>query len=366
MSLRRIHIPTQSPYEVLIEPGLINNPQVIIETLNSTGAKRFVLISDDKLLALYAEPLCLALKQSGLTIDLVSFHANENTKTRETKVQLEDKLFKLACQRDTGLIALGGGITTDIVGFLAATYMRGIPVVYIPTTLLAMVDASVGGKTGVNTDHGKNTVGAFCQPSAVLIDPTVLSTLPKNIFCDGMAEVIKHALLADPELLALIENQSEAILNGDPNVLTPLIVRNVEIKRDFVIGDEQDKSLRQCLNLGHTIAHALEAESGFELSHGQAVAQGLILETAFGETLGITQNGLSERIRKVLAFYQLGELNIETIDSEKLITRMTHDKKNLDHKIHMVFIRDVGELLETKSITIDAAKLKKQLALIQN
>ncbi|MBL8960453.1 MAG: 3-dehydroquinate synthase [Gemmatimonadetes bacterium] len=230
----------------------------------------------------------------------------EATKTRATWQALTDWLLGERCGRDTTVIALGGGVVGDLAGFVAATFMRGIPVVQVPTTLLAMVDASVGGKVGVDTEHGKNLVGAFHQPAAVVIDPTVLQTLPPAEFRAGMAEVIKHGVIADVGYFDRSIAAARAIL-GVPaaevdwtaHTLTRLVSDSVRIKASIVAQDPREApgGIRQSLNFGHTIGHAVEGLMDFRVPHGHAVSIGMVLESALGETLGVTAAGTTEIIR---------------------------------------------------------------------
>src|SRR3990167_800609 len=220
--MTKLIVNTKKSYPIYIEDNLLSTGELIIQHCQRL-ANTWIIIADAKLTELYAKPLLKKLQQTNSNTYLLNFPACEANKTREQKQLLEDELLRLGCGRDICLIALGGGVTTDLVGFLAATFCRGIPVIYIPTSLLAMVDASIGGKTGVNTPVGKNLIGCFYQPNAVFIDPTVLKTLPKNLFCDGIAEVIKHALLADPQLIQLLQQQAHAILNLDTRLLIEMI-----------------------------------------------------------------------------------------------------------------------------------------------
>ena len=234
----------------------------------------------------------------------------EATKTRAAWQALTDWLLGERCGRDTTIIALGGGVVGDLAGFVAATFMRGIPVVQVPTSLLAMVDASVGGKVGVDTEHGKNLVGAFHQPAAVVIDPTVLQTLPPHEFRTGMAEVIKHGVIADAGYFDQGVSTARAVLDVAPGqvdwtspALTALVRDSVRIKASIVAQDPREApgGIRQSLNFGHTIGHAIEGLMDFRLPHGHAVSIGMVLESALGEQLGVTAPGTTEAIRSRVA-----------------------------------------------------------------
>ena len=336
-------INTSLSYPIYIEPNLLTDCSLIIQHCQKL-ASTWVIIADEALLTLYAKPLQQALQQTNPHCHLLSFAACEANKTREQKEILEDELFYLGCGRDTCLIALGGGITTDLVGFIAATFCRGIPVIYIPTSLLAIVDASIGGKTGVNTPIGKNLIGSFYQPSAVFIDPLVLNSLPKHLFYDGMAEVIKHALLADNILIELLQTQTAAILNLEPAVLTTMITHSLQVKKQLVEVDEKELTgPRQLLNLGHTLAHALETVSNYQLSHGQAVSIGLVIETELALKLGICQPALLTLITALLFLYQLPTQLPKHYPLSGLIAALSHDKKNKAQQIHFCFLQKSGE-----------------------
>lgn len=294
-----------------------------------------IIIADTNL-KIHAEQL-----QQTLQCEVIYITADEQHKTREYKQQIEDQLFELQCDRHTNIIALGGGITTDFVGFIAATFYRGLPLTLIPTSLLAMVDACIGGKTAVNTPFGKNLIGSFYPAEKVLIDPTVLQTLPKNYFYDGMAEVIKHALLADNKLVELLTIQYEKILTQDNALLAQLIDNNIEIKQQFVMNDEQDKGKRQLLNFGHTIGHALEIASNHELTHGQAVALGMLAELSIGVQQKITPKLLFEQTKQLLTKYHLPVSTKTNMDAT--LSALSYDKKKQDKTIQCSLLEAIGK-----------------------
>lgn len=358
-----ITVQTTNPYDITIEQGLLLSPQKIIEQCIKL-ATNFIIIADENIIELYAEPLQKSFIDRGLNCYVLPFSASEENKSREYKYRIENEMLALNFQRDTCMIAVGGGITTDMAGFVAATYCRGIPIVYIPTSLLAMVDASVGGKTGVNTEYGKNLIGCFKQPDAVFIDPLVLKSLPREIFCDGMAEVIKHALLADHDLAHLLKNKAQLILNLDLKLLSEIIQRNCEIKRDIVIQDETEKGLRQLLNLGHTFAHALEKMTGYSISHGQAVAWGLLFEAKLAVQLNIADQSLADRIKNLLSKFDLLQNAELIVDKKAMLQAFKLDKKNKNDKIHFVFLSDIEKPYtknDTYSFVVDDVVLEKHL-----
>lgn len=343
MSTISLPIELDPAYEVCIKSGLLKQASIIRDYCKPL-ASCWVIVADDQLVDTYADKLYQDLKKHNAHTYLLTIHATESTKTRSTKLELEDQLFQLGCDRDTCLIALGGGITTDVVGFTAATFNRGIPVIYIPTTLLAMVDASVGGKTGVNTDYGKNLIGQFYQPSAVVIDPDVLQTLPAPIFAEGMAEVIKHALLADSELWYQLRQHHRSTEQLAPDRVQHMIARSITIKKELVEQDEyEQRGPRQLLNLGHTVAHAIERVSHYTLRHGEAVALGLIVEAYIAVGSNIAPSHLPDKIKELLATYQLPTQLSTAYATDELIDAMRYDKKNQANAIHCCLLADIGQ-----------------------
>ncbi len=285
-------------YPILIEPGLLERAAELL-------AARFpgrvpAVICDSNLAMLHGAALAESLRARGLDCgDPVVFPAGEASKSRERKAMLEDELFARGLGRDTVVLALGGGVTGDLAGFVAATYARGVPLVQLPTSLLAMVDSSIGGKVAVDVPWGKNLVGAFHQPALVLIDPAVLRTLPPEQFTAGMAEVVKHGVIRDREFFELLEQRAEGIA-GDERLLTGLIARNCRIKAAVVEADEREGNLRQILNFGHTIGHALETLSGYRWLHGQAVAAGMAIEAELAARLGLMPSAEVARLDALL------------------------------------------------------------------
>jgi 3-dehydroquinate synthase len=268
----------------------------------------------------------------------------ESSKTRETWAHLTDSLLSLAFGRDSALIGLGGGVVGDLTGFVAATYMRGLPYILVPTTLLAMVDASVGGKTGVNAPQGKNLIGAFHPPAGVLADPLALLTLPEREYRNGLAEAVKHGLVADADYFGWLETEVPAILRRDPDVLARLIRRSVEIKAAIVSEDERESGQRAVLNAGHTVGHALERASQYQLAHGEAVSLGLVVECEIGEQAGIAQAGLRQRVASLLQQFGLPVRPPRSISQTALLEGMQLDKKNREGRIHLALAHAVGSI----------------------
>ncbi len=263
-------------------------------------------------------------------IDTLSFPAGELHKTRDTWGRLSDELIALGCARDTTIVALGGGVVGDVAGFVAATYMRGVPVVQVPTSLLAMVDASIGGKTGVDTPQGKNMVGSFHPPATVVVDPQTLATLALGDLRTGLAEAIKHGVIADSAYFGSVARSIPEVLSGGTgtsDALPALIVRSIEIKAEIVSRDEREGGLRKILNFGHTIGHAVEMLSNFGVAHGEAVAIGMAVETRMAELAGYAAPGTFGAVVGVLDAAGLPTRRPREISAERVIELTRSDKK---------------------------------------
>ncbi len=316
-----------------IEFGSLNRQVSFLKGL----ASKFAIITDDRVKELYGD----TFKGSGLDIEVFSFPGGELYKTRETKAELEDQLLERGFGRDSCVIALGGGVVCDVGGFLAATYCRGVPLVMMPTTLLAMVDASIGGKTGVNVPQGKNLIGAIYQPKKVIIDTSVLKTLPQKELSCGIVEMIKHGLIADAGFFEYLEENYAQIL--ELNLLEKAIEESCRIKKEIVEKDEKEMGLRRLLNFGHTIGHALEKLTHYHLSHGEAVAVGLLVESYISYELGFLEHEVVSRIKKILVHYQLPLQFSYRFSSDAIIEAMRTDKKSLKGTPRFALIKGVGE-----------------------
>jgi 3-dehydroquinate synthase len=279
---------------------------------------------------------------------VLAIPAGETNKTREVWARLTDQMLAGGYGRDSAVIALGGGVVGDLAGFVAATFMRGIPVVQIPTTLVGMVDASIGGKTGVDTPAGKNLVGAFHPPAAVVIDPQTLVTLPLREMRAGIAEIVKHGVIADEAYLRLVASKVPKVLSAGSgqasDSMLALIVPSVEIKADIVSRDEREGGLRKTLNFGHTIGHAVELVSGYSLLHGEAVAIGMALEGRLAEKIGLAKAGTAATISRTLADAGLPTELPDGIDRKALIDAMRTDKKGLSGKTRFALPLRIGAM----------------------
>jgi 3-dehydroquinate synthase len=308
-----------------------------------------VMIADATVLGLYRSG---GLGTPAWEVETLTFPAGEQSKSREWWARLTDALLELGVARDSALIALGGGVAGDLAGFVAATYMRGLPYLQVPTTLLSMLDASVGGKTGVDTPQGKNLVGAFHPPACVISDPLTLTTLPEREYRSGMAEAVKHGLIADADYFAWIETQTASLTRRDPGALTRLIARSVEIKAEVVSQDERESGRRAILNAGHTTAHAVEQVTGYQVAHGEAVALGLIAECEMAEQLGIAPPGLRLRVSRLLVQLGLPERLAVRLDPEAILKAMSRDKKNRAGQVHFALPSGLGEMQHASGWTM--------------
>ena len=324
-------------YPVYVEPGaLARLEEFIAEHLD---VARTTLIADGTVFALLQTGRLGRNPWSGSSL---TFPAGEASKSREQWARLTDALLADGFGRDGGIIALGGGVAGDLAGFVAATYMRGLPYLQVPTSLLAMLDASVGGKTGVDTPEGKNLIGAFHPPQAVVADPRVLATLPDRDYRGGMAEAVKHGLIADAEYFAWMEREAEALLRREEAALTRLVRRSVEIKADVVSGDEREAGRRAILNAGHTVAHALERVTAYAIPHGEAVALGLVAECALAEVMGLAPSGVAARVSALLSRLGLPVRLTQPLDVDRLIAGMASDKKNRSARVRFALARRLG------------------------
>jgi 3-dehydroquinate synthase len=311
-------------YHVTIGAGLRHDFAALIA--EAAPAHHFAIVSDDEVAPHYGAPLAAGLGRHGRA-SVHRMRVGEAHKTRDTWARLTDDLLAAGCGRDTTVVALGGGIVGDVGGFVAATYMRGVPVVQCPTSLLAMIDASVGGKTGVDTAAGKNLVGAFHPPAAVLIDVETLRTLPAAHRRAGLAEAIKHGVVTDAGYFARVEALLPLLLDGDASATLELVARSVEIKAGVVRADPRETGLRKTLNFGHTIGHAIEQASGYALLHGEAVAIGMVLEARLAERIGVAAPGTSREIERVVRAAELPVARPATLSAQAVLDATRHDKK---------------------------------------
>ena len=348
-----IRIPVTTPsrsYEVLIGIGLLARAG---ETLgNLFGTKRAFVVTVPPVRKRWAKVLVRSLTAGGIETLLLEMPDGERAKRLATLEKLAEKLVRRGADRGATLVALGGGVTGDVIGFLASTYMRGVDVIQVPTTVVAQVDAAIGGKTGVNLVSGKNLLGTFHQPRAVLVDPMVLATLPERQYRAGLYEALKCGIIGDVGLFRLFEERHKEILARDEAVVEKVIADSVRLKASVVSADEREGGLRQVLNLGHTIGHALEAETGYKvLLHGEAVGWGLLAATHIALSTGKLDSVTAGRIMN--AVLGLGELPRMNVKTAGILKRLTFDKKTRQGVVHFILPREIGKV----EITSDVGEL---------
>ncbi len=340
---RTLTVALQSPYEIEIGSGILQNAAFL--DFCRKQARRLVIVTDSTTAQLYGRKVEAALVDAQPL--LIEIPAGEANKTREIKQLVENQMLAAGCGRDTCILALGGGVVSDLAGFVGATYCRGIPVVYAPTTLLAMVDASVGGKTGVNTPHGKNMIGAFHQPRRVFMDVDCLETLPLSEIDNGMAEMLKHALIRDAkqftELTANARRNNERHwLLEDSKKLVARVAASVQIKKDIVEQDERDVGMRQLLNFGHTIGHAVEQLSSYTIAHGHAVAIGMLVESRLSMLLGFLTEADFLKIQQGLETLRFSLWEPWLRNVEGMLQVLHLDKKARGGDLHFVLLKGIG------------------------
>lgn len=327
-------------YQVHVASGILKELPDILR--DDAPAHRYAVISDDRVAQLYGGEVAEECRANGLEAELVSFPEGEASKNRTEWARLTDALLERGFGRDMVVVAVGGGVTGDLAGFVAATYLRGVPVVQVPTSLVAMIDASVGGKTGVDAPAGKNLVGAFHAPEVVVADPETIRTLPRAERAQGLAEALKHGAVRDGAYLAALVDDAEELLAGESVAVAPAVLRSVELKAEVVSRDEREGGLRQILNFGHTLGHALEAASGYTLGHGTAVAHGMVLEAELGELVGVTAPGTRAELEAALAAFGLGGRVELDATADQVLSYLGADKKARAGRPRFVLLEEAG------------------------
>jgi 3-dehydroquinate synthase len=341
-SLLTLHVRLgERSYPILIGSGVLQDASAHLRALQPS---QVVLITHPHLAQWYGEPLRMALDQEGVPAHLLTVPPGERTKRWEVAGHLLRQMAQRALDRRCVVVALGGGVIGDLAGFVSACYLRGVRTVQIPTTLLAQVDSSVGGKTGVNLPEGKNLVGAFHQPSLVLIDTDTLKTLPRRQFRAGLAEVLKYGIIADEVLWQTVNAEAASLRQGHSAHLAQIIYRCCEMKANIVSEDETEQGIRAILNFGHTVGHALEAVAGYRrLLHGEAVSIGMVSAALVGEVLGVTPAGTAEEIARALRALGLPVALPRGVQFESLLDVMARDKKARDGQVRFVLIERIGQ-----------------------
>lgn len=325
-------------YPIIIEAGILDK---IGDNLKAIfKGKKIALVTDTNIDPLYGDKVVKSIEAAGFQVFKAVVMAGEESKSFETLIELYNKFLDFKINRGDLIVALGGGVVGDLTGFAASTFLRGVPFVQVPTSLLAQVDSSVGGKVAVDLPRGKNLVGSFYQPKAVFIDPSVLNTLTDKFFNDGMGEVIKYGAIRDEKLFVDLENYADkAALIAD---LDRIIYICCGIKAAIVEADEKDTGDRMLLNFGHTIGHGIEQFYNYTTySHGEAVAMGMYAISLIGEELELTKKGTAERIKDVLIKYGL-PYNLPEIKSEVIIEAIGHDKKNIGDAMNFILVEQIG------------------------
>ena len=328
----RVRVAVEPAYEVIVGDGVASNLRSLVTQ------KQVALVSDENVYALHGDAVVGGLESAGKQVLIYPIPEGEKSKSLAKFDELLQRFSEDGLDRGCAVVALGGGVAGDLAGFVAASYLRGVAFYQVPTSLLAMVDASVGGKTGVNLPQGKNLVGAFWQPKAVVADVAFLRTLPENVFKEGAVEHFKHGLLKDKTILDDLTH-ADFTAQGDPDFLSQSIARSVQVKADIVAADEKEAGVRAYLNLGHTLAHALEAASNHGLSHGDAVAYGLLFMAYLSKARGYDDE--TERVQDFLCW--VAPEPLPTQDFSVLAPYMQRDKKVAGGKLRFVLLEQLGE-----------------------
>lgn len=337
-------------YDIEIGKNLL---PMLVEDLKSgliKGANRYAIVTDSNVKELYGDKLLGMMKEAGFDVNLISFPAGEKSKVRSVKEYIEDTMIDLGYKRDSCIIAVGGGVVTDMAGFVAGTFGRGIPFINYATSLLGAADASVGGKTAVDTPVATNLIGLIYQPKKLYIDIDAWNTLPKEHISNGLAETIKHAVLADREFFTFLEQNVDKLLEDGgvdkyPEICERIAETNCKIKYEVVKKDEREANLRQILNLGHTVGRAIETLSDYKLLHGEAVAIGLVMQARIAEKLGYASKEDVKRVEELTIKAGLPIDIPEYMSTEEVVNKLYTDKKVRKGKIRFVFQKGIGNVM---------------------
>ena len=340
----------QHSYPIYVGSNILKKHRLILPYI---AQNKVAIVTNTKVAPLYLSGLTDTLEKNGINSIPVILSDGEEYKNWKTLNQIYDSLLINQCERNTTIIALGGGVIGDIAGLAAATYMRGVPLIQIPTTLLAQVDSSMGGKTGINHDLGKNLIGAFYQPSMVLADSTTLDTLPRREFISGIAEIIKYGLIRDRVFFEWLEKNMTRLLAKEHKILDEAIERSCKNKVEVVADDERERGVRAILNLGHTFGHAIENAMGYGTwLHGEAVAAGTVLAAKLSERMNLIGHTEVERIKELFLLAGL-PIIVPGLDTEKYLNLMARDKKVEKGNIHFVLLKGIGEATVCSDVPIE-------------
>lgn len=330
----------EETYEIQIGRDLLET--AVFSLMSSNWASKYAVITDSTVAKLHGRRFMDVLRKTGASVELMEIRPGENSKSLDTALEIIRRLVLLRADRETCLIALGGGVVGDLTGFVASIYMRGISYVQVPTTLLAQVDSSVGGKTALDLPEGKNLVGTFWQPRAVFMELSFLDTLPEQQMREGLAEVVKYGLIEDQGLISVLESKPNLHLTRDADSMEEIVYRCALIKKKFVEMDERDQGVRRILNFGHTIGHALEAVSSYKIPHGEAVSMGMVAEARISFKLGHLPKIQMERIEAILTSQALPTRIPDRVSVEGILNHMERDKKRMGGSIPIVLLKRVG------------------------
>lgn len=310
----------------------------------SDFSSKALIITDSNIIKLYSDRVANLFRSAGMTTEIYSITAGEQSKSTTQAMEIYTRAIEMNLDRKSPIVALGGGVVGDLAGFIAATYLRGVPFIQLPTSLLAQVDSSVGGKVAVNHPLGKNLIGAFYQPELVFIDTDFLNTLPDRELYTGLAEVIKYGIIADDEFLSYLNDNTNKILAKEPAAIVKIVQRSCEIKAGIVVADERETGLRAILNFGHTIAHAIEAYTEYKkYNHGEAVAIGMYGAALISYHMGLCSRLVVEKIRTTIVKYHL-PVKAESCPTDKIMPLLVRDKKVINGKINWVLVNDLGKV----------------------
>jgi 3-dehydroquinate synthase len=337
-------------YEIKIGPGMLKRAGEELFKLGFRG--QAVIISNPSIYSLWGEKASVSLKSAGFTVSAIEVPDGEEYKSLEQAGKLYEKMSQLQAERRTPVLALGGGVIGDLAGFVAATYMRGVPFIQLPTSLLAQVDSSAGGKVAVNHGKLKNIIGSFYQPGLVLADTETMKTLPSHEFINGMAEVIKYGVILDRDLFQKLEKGTTQLKTLDETLLEEIVSRSIGLKAGIVEKDERDTGMRNILNYGHTVGHAIETVSDLKIKHGNAVAVGMVAAGRISEKMGLLPHQETVRIESLILNTGL-PVNIPGLEVSKILDAMEHDKKKYNGKVRFILLKTIGDALISDDVNMD-------------
>lgn len=341
------------PYDIHVQPGMVHDVGMFVARLANT--RQVCVLTDSAVGPFYAAPLTAGFLNAGIRPTVAVVDAGESHKHLATLIPVYDQFLSQKIERSTPVVALGGGVVGDMAGFVAATLLRGVPFVQVPTTLLAMVDASVGGKTGVDARAGKNLIGAFHQPIAVLIDPNTLKSLPRRELISGLAECIKHEIIRDADGFASLEHNIDKALAVDIDFLSALIAHNVAIKARVVEADPFERGERAHLNFGHTFGHAIETVSNYTYSHGECVALGMVAASRLAQELGMIDAASVKRIEALINAAGLPTGGLQ-LGADEVVNAMFFDKKVAGGKLRLILPERIGRVTIRNDVPLEAVK----------